>query len=241
MLVRGHDLEGTTAVDFASTPAILLTIDAGGQELVVVAPPHVAGTVDVTVTNPESTSGLTFADEYTYLVPTVTSVSSASGPVSGGNTVTVFGHDLQGTTAVDFGSTPATSVMINSTGTALTAVAPAHAAGTVDVTVTNAEATSTSTAADGYTFMVPVVTSVAPSSGPLSGGTTVTVFGHNLEGTTTVFFDSGQATSVAVNAAGTEITAVSPPHTAGTVLVVVAVSEGATSGLTGSGRFTYLG
>src|SRR5207302_877488 len=54
-------------------------------------------------------------------------------------------------TAVDFGTTPAASFVINS-DTSITAVSPAHAAGTVDVTVTNAQGTSATTPLDQFTF-----------------------------------------------------------------------------------------
>jgi Metallo-peptidase family M12B Reprolysin-like/IPT/TIG domain len=71
--------------------------------------------------------------------PTLASISPTSGPIAGGTTVTLTGTGFvnSGTgTTVLFGATAATSVTFNS-ATSLTATAPAHAAGTVAVTVTN--------------------------------------------------------------------------------------------------------
>jgi RHS repeat-associated protein len=66
--------------------------------------------------------------------PTVTSVTPASGATSGGASVNIVGTNFTGVTAVKFGSTAATSyTVVNST--LITAVAPAHLTGAVDVTV----------------------------------------------------------------------------------------------------------
>ena len=67
--------------------------------------------------------------------PTVTSISPASGAVSGGTTVTIKGTNFGGATAVTFGGQPATNATVVDS-TTITAVTPAHAAGAVDVVVT---------------------------------------------------------------------------------------------------------
>ncbi len=67
--------------------------------------------------------------------PVVTGVSPSGGPLGGGTSVTVTGTNFTGATAVDFGSTPGTGIVVKGGGTSLTATAPAGAAGTVDVTV----------------------------------------------------------------------------------------------------------
>ena len=82
--------------------------------------------------------------------PTLTSVTPSSGPATGGTTVTLTGTNLTGATAVTFGGTAATSFTVVS-DTEITAVAPAHAAGAVDVAVTTVGGTATS--AGGYTYM----------------------------------------------------------------------------------------
>jgi len=67
-------------------------------------------------------------------IPVVTNVSPSHGDLSGGTLVTLGGTGFTGATSVLFGSTPATSLHVQS-DTALTCLAPAHATGTVTVSV----------------------------------------------------------------------------------------------------------
>lgn len=76
--------------------------------------------------------------------PTVTSLSPATGAAAGGTLVKIVGTDfatVTGATGVKFDATNATSYFVDDDQT-IYAVAPAHAAGTVDVTVTNTTGTS---------------------------------------------------------------------------------------------------
>ena len=68
-------------------------------------------------------------------LPVVTNVSPAGGLAAGGAATTITGSGFTGATAVTFGGTPATAVVVVNAYT-ITATAPAHAAGTVDVRVT---------------------------------------------------------------------------------------------------------
>ena len=60
----------------------------------------------------------------TQAAPTVTGVSPATGPAAGGTSVTITGTGLTGATAVKFGTTAATGVVVNS-ATSVTATSPA--------------------------------------------------------------------------------------------------------------------
>lgn len=85
---------------------------------------------------------------------TLTNVSPNSGSASGGTGVTLTGTGLTGTTSVTFGGVAATAVnVVNST--TVTAVAPAHAVGAVDVVVTTPAGGATLT--NGYTFITTTV------------------------------------------------------------------------------------
>ncbi len=83
----------------------------------------------------------------------------------------------------------------------------------------------------------PQVTGVQPSSGPIAGGTQVTISGANLLGATQVYFGANPATSFQVQSAGA-ITATVPPGSAGYVDVQVETSLG-TSSTGGSDGFVY--
>jgi prepilin-type N-terminal cleavage/methylation domain-containing protein len=85
---------------------------------------------------------------------------------------------------------------------------------------------------------IPTVTNVSPNSGPVAGGTTVTITGTNFEsGVTAVKFGTADADVFTVNTS-TRITAISPAASAGTVDVTVTNSSG-TSAVSSADEFTY--
>jgi hypothetical protein len=169
--------------------------------------------------------------------PTVTSVSPSSGPAVGGTSVTITGTGFTGATAVSFGTAAATGIAVNS-ATSITAISPSHTAGAPDVTVTTPSGTSPTGSTDTFTYVAaPTVTSVSPTTGLTSGGTSVTVTGTGFSGTPAVSFGGVAATGVTVNSA-TSITAISPAHAAGAVDVTVTTPNG-TSAAGSSDSFTY--
>jgi len=172
--------------------------------------------------------------------PIITSISPASGSIAGGTVITISGTGFTGATAVKFGSTAATSVKVTSV-TTITATAPAHVAGTVDVTVTTSGGTSATSAADQYTYEVPpAVTKVNLNTGPLGGGTPVSITGTNLLGATKVYFGGTPATSYTVNSA-TSITATSPAAQSGSIVVITVITPSGTSAIVPADQFTYTG
>ena len=64
----------------------------------------------------------------------VTAVSPDGGPTAGVQQVTIIGRHFTGATRVLFGSTPATDFTVES-ATRISAITPAHVAGTVEVRV----------------------------------------------------------------------------------------------------------
>jgi hypothetical protein len=223
-VLTGTGLMGATAVTFGGTPATSFTVDSATQ-ITAVAPAGAAGTVQVTATTGGGTSN---GVAYTYVaVPVLTAIVPSSGPVSGGTVVVITGTGLTGATAVTFGGTPATLFTVNS-DTQITALTPAGSAGTVQVTVTTAGGTSNGV---GYTYIaVPTLTTVVPSAGPLAGGTSVVLTGTGMTGATAVTFGATPATSFTVNSA-TQITAVAPAGSAGTVQVTVTTAGGTSNGV----------
>jgi IPT/TIG domain/Calx-beta domain len=150
--ITGTNLAGTSAVDFGGTLATSFAVDSD-TSISAVSPPASAGTIDVTVTTTDGTSTTTAADEYSFVAtPTVTGVNPASGPTTGGTSVTITGTSLTGASAVDFGGTAAASFSVDS-DTSISAVSPAHSAGAIDVTVTTAGGTSESRAKE-FTFFL---------------------------------------------------------------------------------------
>ncbi|MFB8349045.1 IPT/TIG domain-containing protein [Streptomyces niveus] len=156
--------------------------------------------------------------------PTISTINPSQGPTTGGTTVTLTGTGMTGSTAVRFASTNATSFTVNS-ATQITAVSPPRAAGAAAVVVVHPTGNSNSVTFTYVVATVPVVTGVAPSSGPTSGGTNVTLTGTGLTGATAVTFAGVPATSFVVSSA-TQITAVTPGGSAGAAVVTVTTPGG---------------
>jgi hypothetical protein len=237
--ITGTGFTGTTAVQFGTADAPGFTVDSDTQ-ITVPSPESAGGVVDVTVTNPGGTSATSSADQFTYYypVPTVSGISPATGPVIGGTTVTITGTGFVGTTAVHFGATDAPGFTVDS-DTQITLPSPAGSAGTVDITVTNPGGTSTTSSADQFTYYypVPTVTAISPTTGPVAGGTSVTVTGTGFVGTTAVHFGATDAPGFTVDS-DTQITVPSPAGSAGTVHVTI-ITPGGTSLTSSSDEFIY--
>jgi hypothetical protein len=170
--------------------------------------------------------------------PVVSKLSAASGPPAGGNSITITGKNFMsgGKNAVKkvlFGSKAATHVHVVS-ASKLTVKAPSHAAGTVQVrVVSKASATSAKGKADRYTYLLPLptITLLNPMSGPMAGGTSVTITGTHLADATAVTFGGLPATITADSA--TQITTTSPFYSAlvnanTTIFVMVQTAAGTT-------------
>jgi len=79
----------------------------------------------------------------------------------------------------------------------------------------------------------PILSSIIPQSGPIAGGTSVTLGGQNFLSGATVTFDGSAATSVQV-VDSTTITALTPPHALGESNVTVTNPDGQSSTLIGN-------
>lgn len=83
--------------------------------------------------------------------PSVSRLSVTLGPTTGGVALTVFGANFRAVTRVYFGATRIAKFAVHSP-TSLTAVTPAHGAGTVDVRVVSRAGTSLTSNHDRFTF-----------------------------------------------------------------------------------------
>lgn len=88
------------------------------------------------------------------------------------------------------------------------------------------------------TAAAPTVTGISPTSGPIAGGTTVTITGTNFTGATAVKFGSTNTAVFTVNSA-TQITATAPARSAGVVDITVSTAGG-TSATSSADQFTYV-
>ena len=235
--ITGTNFTGASAVTFGTLAATGYTV-VSPTSITATSPGGSAGSVAVTVTTGIGTSATGTATQFTYETgPTVSTLSPIAGLPTGGAAVTITGTNFTGATAVDFGTTAATNVVVVSS-ILITATSPAETAGMVDVTVVVPPATSATSLADEFTFEpVPTVSAVSPIAGLPTGATTVVLTGTNFIDATGVSFGTAAATSYTVTSA-TSITATSPPGTAGTVDVTVATPAGQSATGTAD-EFTY--
>src|SRR5262249_40435590 len=177
------------------------------------------------------------ADQFTYLAaagPVVTGLNPTQGPEAGGTQVTITGAGFTGATEVDFGTTAAATFVVND-DTSISVQSP-PGTGTVDVTVKTDSATSPVTPDDRFTYLPPpAVTLISPTSGPVAGGTQVTITGTGFTGATEVDFGTNTALFTVVS--DTSITASSPAGN-GVVNVTVTTPLG-TSASSEADLFTY--
>ena len=190
---------------------------------------------------------------FTYTVPVVSGVSPASGSASGGTAITITGQDFMSGASVQIGqgegagptAIPATNVTVVSP-TEITATTGGGAKpGTSHVFVTENGVTSRAGSAV-FTYTVPVVSGVSPSSGPAAGGTAITITGTGFASGASVQIAQGQgagptaiaATNVTVVSA-TEITATTGGNAKPGTFHLFVTSDAKTSAANSSDRYTY--
>ena len=237
--VTGSGFTGATSVSFGTTPAKAFTYVSTTQ-LVATSPVHAAGTVRISVTTLGGTTPTTGADlyQYVYPAPAVSAVSPASGPAGGGTTVTVVGSGFTGATTVFFGSAKGTTVSVTGAGT-LTVKSPPGTSGTsLNVQVKTPGGESPAVAADLFTYVPgPTITSLSRTTGPVTGGTKVTISGTGFTTVKNVKFGTATARTFTVKST-TQIVATSPAHAAGQVRISVTTASGTTPA-TGYDLFTF--
>lgn len=225
--ITGVNLAGALSVKFGPNNA---TITANTPTSVTVTSPAGTGVVNVTVTTNGGTSN--FLPFFYILSPIVVDVLPNSGPLSGGNTVTISGYNLSTATSVNFGANSATPTVIND-GTLSVTVPAGSSTGSIEVTVITTGGVS---AGQDYIYVdAPTLDSLSPSSGSTGGGTSVTLTGTNLLSATSVTFDGVPAPFGIINS--TTIAAIAPPGSAGAVDVVITTSGGSATAV---GAFTYI-
>jgi hypothetical protein len=180
----------------------------------------------------------------------ITSIDPTTGPTAGENKVTITGTAFVSDSTVSFGDAEATSVSIAGP-TTITAIAPAHGPGVVDVKIQTSEGRE-AVLENGYTYVetpnggagggggaatpAPTITNITPNSGSTEGKATVTILGTNFSNDAAVSFGGTPALDVKVIDA-TSIIVMTPAHEEGSVDVVVTNPGGQST--TSAGAYTY--
>lgn len=214
-------------------------------ELSVSSPPHDAGPALVVVTVDGTASEPV---EFTYFaesptptpspeVPTISTLSPTSGPTDENTLVTIIGSGFTPQAVTSFDGIRVQPTFVSSTE--LQVETPPHGAGVVNVTVTVGGVVS-EPAEFEYTEEPPppvaVVSRIEPASGPISGGTVVTISGTGFTPDDIVLF--GDIAVEPTFVSEVELQAIAPAHPAGTVHITV-VGPGGESAISDPDIFAF--
>jgi hypothetical protein len=213
---------------YATAPATT-TVSVSGTSLALGA-----NTIRICLTNDPGHTGSATTTVNFLPPPGVTQVSPNTGPLSGGETISITGSNFMSGASVNIGGAAASGVIYNS-ATSMTATvppAPGGNAGQYDVLVTDAGGTSQASSNDLFQYeAAPTVTSLIPNTGPAAGGNSVTINGSNFyaqDPNLAVQFGGSPATGAVVTSV-TTINVVAPPGTSGSVVDVQVTDSGGTS------------
>lgn len=228
--LTGANFTAGTVVRFGATAGTVQSVSAGS--IVVRTPALPVGSVAVTVTRPDGQAA-TAPGTFTAMAPTpvISAVTPASGPTSGGTSVTITGSQFVSGATVTIGGAPAAVASL--TSTAIVVTTPARAAGAADVKVTNPGGPSaTRAAAFTYVAPAPVITAMSPTNGPTSGNALVTLSGMHFTAGAVVRF--GSAAGAVQSISPTAIVVRTPALAAGTYPVTVTLPDGQSAAAPGA-------
>lgn len=229
--VIGAGLEASgVSLEFGGNAASI--VRSGTGYVVVDLPSHPTGAVDVVADDGSgTTSRLDGGFEYVSDLE-ITSVSPAEGDAGGGTSVTLQGTGFSGVSNVSFGNIPA-PFSIDS-DSEITATAPNHATGTVDVEVERGELSAT--AEEAFTFVEDLeVFGLSPIRGSSGGGTYIELRGRGFTGDMGVKFGANAGSEIELLDSQT-VAVRTPQHQPGAVEVTVRRADESAVAPT---RYTY--
>ena len=168
--------------------------------------------------------------------PKITSIQPVNGPSSGGTKVVITGTGFSSVSHATFGGVSAGTIAVDN-DTQITATAPAHSGGKVNIEVITSSG-HRANLAGAFTYQDLAVASVTPGAGPAAGGTSVTIRGNGFGPTPTVKIGGALASSVSVIDSNS-ISAVTPPGNTGAAAdIEVTNSDGKVATLQAGFTFT---
>ena len=226
---NGAVVANGTAVEFSTSngtftdtnaPTTIRTTTNGVATATLTSSTAGAARVTVTVNNVLKTTDVSFQARstpppVTPTTPTITSIAPAIGNPAGGQVIRITGTNFNHPPVrVLFdlgGASPVEGFVQAVTDTTIDVVAPAVNVGSAQeliasiTVITQAGTTSEQsvTKVNSFTYrnevLTPVVSAVSPNSGPVTGGTRVTIFGDGFQSPVQVLFGSAEAHVVDVS------------------------------------------
>lgn len=236
--VTGSNFSTSNQVTFGGSTVSFSILNS--TTITFTAPAGSAGVVSLAVRNPAGTG--TLPNAFTYVAsPTLTAISPALATTNGGTIVTLTGTELASATQVNLGSSTVSVTVVSSTKVQF--VTPATSAGVVDVGIVTIGGVATLSQALEFTTsaLVPVITSITPTSGTTAGGTTITVTGQYFSGSYSNSVSAainGVSGSSVVVIDDSTLTFVSPAGLAASGLDVSVTTDGGVGVI--AGAFTYI-
>lgn len=226
--VNGQPAPNGTAVEFATNFGTFTDTDAkqftirtttsGVATATVSSSTAGTATVTATINNVTRSATINFrAQEVPPIppstAPTITAITPNFGNPAGGQFVTITGTNFRQPLKVlfDFGAntTPVEAQVTNATSTSITVLTPRTDLGTGQtkaatiVVITDLGSVNEQRATSSpFTFvseqLTPSISAISPASGPITGGTRVTIFGDAFQAPVQVFFGSAEAQIIQV-------------------------------------------
>ena len=241
VVVYGHNLSGgSVTVDGHAADAAGMSEYCSSDSCVVTMPAHAAGDAPVTVTTHAGTSAAGPAATYSYVKPprpVVTNVSPPQEWLHSVDDVVISGHNLDNGT-VFFGSDRSFNADCTSSECTLPYPPPPDGPKTVDVTVQTAGGTSATGPQAKFTWVVPTITSVSPSTGWTDGGLPITITGTRLTGAL-IEIGGRLATGTCDSDTTCQVTSPRTFSTGQVDVYALAPDESTQSPITPASKFTY--
>jgi len=238
---------GGDSIVIAGTDFATSTVTIGGNSATVTASSTTSLTVTVPATSTAGLANVVILNEdagtvststaFTYIsVPTISSISPATGTASGGTYITITGTQFATGAIVTIGGATASSTFLNSTTIAVTTAATSTA-GQAHIVVLNADAGTVSTTTAFTYISAPTITNISPATGTASGGTYITITGTQFATGAVVRVGGSIASSTFLNSTTIAVTTAA---TSTTGLANILVTNLDTGYVSNSTSFTYL-
>lgn len=209
----GTNFSNATGVTVGTQPASNIIMNANGTSLTFLTPISIdvndfsvlTSELLITVLSPQGNQTTSVTLSFTYLrSPTISSISSTTGFIDGGNSITLIGTNFSNATSIRVGSVPVTDFqVISRTQLSFTVPPPRSTSSTADtlrqaITIETPQGNVSTTNYPWLLFSYlnpPTITSLTPSTGALLGGNMLTITGTNFENVTQVWIGTNNVVS----------------------------------------------
>jgi len=230
--ITGTGFTSATAVTVGGSACDSFSVDSA-TSITCTTPAGSAGSASILVTTPGGTNAANTLYAYESGV-VITSVAPDNGSTEGGTIITITGSGFTGATSVTIGGQACTNLIVIS-DSILTCTSPPGVPGNATIEITTPAGATTAPTEYVYT-PAPVVSAVAPDTGPLTGGTAITLTGSDFTGATAVTIGGNACTNLVVVSA-TTITCTTPASSSAGSASILVTTPGGTSAATTV--FTY--